>query len=1105
MPMNTRNGFERKSSYAFILIFILMALGVILAGYLNYRSYERQLIATMQEQLSSIAELKVGELAQWRKERLGDGAILFKNATFSNLARRYLETPEDTDAQRQLQAWLGKYITAYGYSWVSLFDTQGIRRMSAHEAGQPVDLSISGNITAILRGGQVVIEDFHRDGFNGHIHLSLMVPIFDSAGDNRPLGVIALTIDPKSYLYSFIRKWPTKSQTAETLLVRRDGNDALFLSELRCHKNAPLNLRIPLIKTEVLAVRAALGETGVFDGVDYRGAPVMAAVRPVPDSPWSLVSRMNTAEVYTPLRERLALTLAIVGVMFLGAGLSMGLIWWQRSARFGDRYKAEKNLLESAEEIADLYNNAPCGYHSLDKDGVIRRINDTELAWLGYTRDEVIGKINWKDLITSESLQIFKKDFPKLIKQGFINDIEIEIIRKDGTTFTGLINATVIYDHNGDFALTRSTIQNITERKKAEDRLRQSENLMAEAQKVARIGHWEWNIKNDTITWSDELFRIFGYEPGAITPSMNALMDTAPPEDRRRMSRFITQSLEGSGRYLMDRIAVKPDGTRRMVHAEGEVERDESGPVRMFAVVQDVTEIKEAEEALRVQQVELQMRNEQLRQTQEELEVASAKYFDLYNLAPVGYFTISGQGLVLEANLTAANLLGVTRNLLVNTPVTRLIVPEDQDLYYLFRKKLFETGKAQTLEVKMTRQDGSLFWALLEATVAKDTQSETPTWHAAISDITERKRAENRVKLFRDVLDMSSDAVFIMDAQTAQPVEFNSMAHERLGYTRVELLALTMPDIVALEPRPLVWKDMVKKVKERGGLILEGKHRRKDGSLILVETALSAAEMDGKEYLVGVSRDITERAKMRELEITAKGLEIANHELEEFAHVASHDLQEPLRTIIAFSDRLKTKSADELSPKALDYLGRIRSAGTRMSSLLKDILSYSLVSGGQLNFERLDLKKVVEEVLEDLREAIETSGADIGVGPLPIVNADASQMRQLLQNLISNAIKYRKPGASPNIKVGGIKTPQWNRGAVWEVVVEDDGIGFDSEYAEKIFKVFERLHGHSEYEGTGVGLATVRKIVQRHGWTVKAEGKPGEGAKFTVMMISPEE
>jgi light-regulated signal transduction histidine kinase (bacteriophytochrome) len=177
-----------------------------------------------------------------------------------------------------------------------------------------------------------------------------------------------------------------------------------------------------------------------------------------------------------------------------------------------------------------------------------------------------------------------------------------------------------------------------------------------------------------------------------------------------------------------------------------------------------------------------------------------------------------------------------------------------------------------------------------------------------------------------------------------------------------------------------------------------------------------------------------------------------------------------------------------------------------MSQLLQDLLSYSLVSGGQLNFERVDLNQIVTEVLEDMRGTIEESGAGLSVSPLPVVSANPLQMRQMFQNLISNAIKYRKPGEHPNVRIStrGIKTPMGKRNSVWEVIVEDDGIGFDNEYAEKIFKLFERLHGHSEYDGTGVGLATALKIVQRHGWTIKAEGEPGVGAKFTILMISLE-
>jgi PAS domain S-box-containing protein len=1103
-PMSVNERTDRNAGYALILTFTLMVAGIAVTGYIHYRNYERHFRAEIENELSSIAKLKVGELTQWRKERLGDGAVLFKNATFSALVRRYLEQPGDTDAQRQLRAWMGKYHTAYQYARVTLYDTQGIRRMSVPEAPEPVDSTVSRNVTAILRSGQVAIEDFHRDAPDGPIHLTVVVPIFDETDNSRPLGVLALRIDPATYLYPFLASWPMPSQTAESLLVRTDGDDVLFLSELKFHKNAPLNLRIPLTKTEVPAVRAALGQSGIFEGVDYRGKPVIVAALSVPDSPWSLVSRINTADVYTPLRERLALTLAVVGVMLLGASLSMGLIWRQRSKRFGERDKAEETLRKNENKYRTLVENIPQKIFYKDRNSVYVSCNKNYADQLKIGLDEIVGKTDF-DFFPKEFAEKYIADDQKFMKLGETEEIEEKYLEGGQEKWAYTVK-TPIRDESGAVIGILGIFWEITESKLAEEKLRQSERLLAEAQKVARIGHWEWDIKSDVVTWSDEMFRVLGYEPGAITPSMTAFMDSVLPDEKERVSRIIKQSLEGECRYLMDRTAILPDGTRRIVHAEGEVERDESGaPLRMFAVVQDVTQIKEAEETLRINQIELQTQNEQLRQTQEELEAARAKYFDLYNLAPVGYFTISGQGLVLEANLKAANLLGIERGLLVNTPFTRLIATEDQDTYYLFRKRLFETGDPQTLEVNMARQDGSLFWALMEATVTEDTQSAVTTYHAVISDITERKQAENRAKLFHDVLDLSSDAVYIMDTETARPVDFNKVAHEQLGYTPEEMFGLRIFDIIVPEPDLSKWTNRVKEVEERGGLIVEKNLKRKDGSLIPVEAALSVADMEGKEYLVAVARDITERVKVHDLEITAKGLEIANRDLAEFAHVASHDLQEPLRTIIGFSDRLEAKFSAEFSPKALDYLRRIQSSGKRMSLLLQDILSYSLVSGSQLNFVRVDLNEIVTEVLEDLRGTIEQSGAILSVGPLPVVNADPSQMRQMFQNLISNAIKYRKPGGHPNIKVSGIKTPVWNRGALWEVVVQDDGIGFDNEHAGKIFKLFERLHGHSEYDGTGVGLATALKIVQRHGWTIKAEGEPDVGAKFTILMISLEE
>ena len=291
-------------AYPPVLIFCLLAAGIVTTGYFYYRNYEQHFRDEAESQLSAIGELKVDELAQYRKERLLDAGAFFKNDAFSGLVRRFLEHPEDAEAQQQIEGWVVKYMATGQYDLICLFDAQGVIRMSVPPE-PPISTFVLQNIPEILRSGHVTLQDFHRNEHDQRVYMALLVPILDETDTNRPLGVLALRIDPETYLYPFIQRWPTPSRTAETLLVRRDGNDALFLNELKFETNTALNLRISLANTNVPAVKAVLGQTGIVEGTDYRGMPVLAALHAIPDSPWFLVARMDTAEVYAPLRERL--------------------------------------------------------------------------------------------------------------------------------------------------------------------------------------------------------------------------------------------------------------------------------------------------------------------------------------------------------------------------------------------------------------------------------------------------------------------------------------------------------------------------------------------------------------------------------------------------------------------------------------------------------------------------------------------------------------------------------------------------------------------------------------------------------------------------------
>ena len=243
--------------------------------------------------------------------------------------------------------------------------------------------------------------------------------------------------------------------------------------------------------------------------------------------------------------------------------------------------------------------------------------------------------------------------------------------------------------------------------------------------------------------------------------------------------------------------------------------------------------------------------------------------------------------------------------------------------------------------------------------------------------------------------------------------------------------------------------------------------------------------------------DITER-RFTEWRLAEQRAELqrSNAALDEFASVASHDLQEPLRKILTFGERLTATAGPALDGDARRHLERMLSAAGRMRTLINDLLLYSQVSTRAQSFVPTDLARVARDVIADLETAIADGGGRIEVGPLPVIDADPLQMRRLLQNLIGNALKYRREDASPMVQLSS------HRPGARQVTitVRDNGIGFNDQYAEKIFKMFERLHGRMEYEGSGIGLAICRKIVERHGGSISATSAAGQGATFNVTL-----
>jgi len=378
------------------------------------------------------------------------------------------------------------------------------------------------------------------------------------------------------------------------------------------------------------------------------------------------------------------------------------------------------------------------------------------------------------------------------------------------------------------------------------------------------------------------------------------------------------------------------------------------------------------------------------------------------------------------------------------------------------------------------------------------------------AETTRRAESEQLIRAasvkFEELFRSNPDGVLVVD-EVGVISSVNDTLEEMFGYSSEELVGqsveLLMPERFRERHPGFLASFMASPTRRQMGSGPELSGQTKAGIEFPIEIMLAPMSTEAGRRGVANVRDVTER-KQAELEILmyAKRLERSNRELQDFAAIAAHDLQEPLRKVQAFGDRLAAVSGGDLSEAGRDYLERMQNASGRMRSLIDDLLTYSRVVTKAGAFVPVDLAGVMTEVQLTCQPLIEETGGRLIVGELPVIEADRTQMEQLLQNLIVNAFKFRRPDVPPVVEVSGELIGELRATDVKQLrlTITDNGIGFDEKYAEKIFKMFERLHGRDAYPGTGLGLAVCRKIVDRHNGEITAYGRPGEGSTFIVTL-----
>jgi PAS domain S-box-containing protein len=784
-----------------------------------------------------------------------------------------------------------------------------------------------------------------------------------------------------------------------------------------------------------------------------------------------------------------------------------------------ERRQAEEALRLSEEKFARAFHASPAALSiSTLSDGRLIEVNDTFLRLFEYDRPEVIGKTSlelnlWVDPEERSRL------LDALREHGRIANHERRHRSSTGRIFTVLSSMDIIEVHGAQRLL--STFVDITKTKEAQQALRESEQRYRDFVTHSHEGVWRLELERPlpidlpeqaVVSWMlnygyiAECNLAFARISAFSSPEEvvgKRLRDVfSPPESDAERIESIRSAARGGfrNRTVELRSQDKAGKFRNLVRTEIPIIENGS-VVRVWGITRDVTEQKQAEEARRESE-------ERFRTT--------------FEHAGIGMAVVDLQGRPLQCNPALQRMLGYTEEELLRMSFTEFTYPEDRDLnVQLYRELIAGKRDSYQIEKRYIRKDGQVVWGLLTVSLVKDAQGRPQYGVGMAEDITERKRATEALRAsetqFRTFIDMAPVAISV--SRSGHTLHVNRKFLEMYGFHRAdEVFGHSVGEHWSEEWRPMIEE----RARQRAvGLPVpaqyEGVGQRKDGAQFPVEVVVASVVLPDGDANIAFLTDITERKRAedalrklnaeleqrvmerteqlnvtnQELEVRNNELSASNQELEAFSYSVAHDLRAPLRQIQGFSHLLHEGHSPDLAPEAHRYIRSIIEGAQHMGRLIDDLLELSRLGRRALRLEVRSLAALVEDARRDLARDIDGRDVRWQIGDLPLIECDAALMRQVFVNLISNALKYTQRRQPAVIQIG-----QTSVGGVPAVFVKDNGVGFNMKYADKLFGVFQRLHRREEFDGTGIGLATVKRIIEKHGGRIWAEAEVDKGATF---------
>ncbi len=723
--------------------------------------------------------------------------------------------------------------------------------------------------------------------------------------------------------------------------------------------------------------------------------------------------------------------------------------------------------------------------------GVILDANPRLASMTGQAATELVGTAA-VDLIVSAH----RPEFARLLDVGVGDSArgEVELTGPGGTTVPVLL-AVSGFDLDG-MLLRCLVLTDLTAQRAAEDRateaneaLREQNAFLEQAQESAGFGWWSSGPDRESdLTWSPAAYRIFGLTPEEFDGKVETFYRLVHPDDAAGVSDAVTAALEGRVPYQFEHRVVRPDGSVGWVLQSAVVERDEAGAARrLLGICLDITDRKRAEEENRA---------------------AAAYNRSLIEASLDPLVTIGPDGTITDVNIATEQATGCGRPELLGSEFSDYFT--DPGLAHAGYEQVFRDGSVRDYALELRHRDGHTVSVLYNASVYRDASGRACGVFAAARDVTQIKQAqealresEGRLRALFDNAPVGIDDI----GSGGEFVRANAHFCQITGYTVEELRSLRLQDII--HPDDLA--DFLANMRrlqsgEIGAYSMEERLLRKGGGVVWVEANRTVVrDLDGTpRLLVGSVRDITAQrhaeAEVRALNADLEArveqrtaeLERSNQNLEAFTYSVSHDLRAPLRALSGFSQALVEEYGDRLDETGRGYAGRIQAASERMATLIDDLLHLSRVSRAAMNLEPVDLSAEVAAVAAELRVHDPGRRVRFAIQNGVRVTADRALIRTVVQNLLENAWKFTGRRDEATIEFATTTVDD----AHVCCYVRDNGAGFDPAYAGKLFQPFQRLHAASDFPGTGIGLASVARIIERHGGRTWADGAVDEGATF---------